>query len=210
MSDANATEGDTIPPFNPAPAPDDSAAGANTAQPDLLGKIERASDRAIDQFAATAKRKPGQRGPDKSKRRPKVPVAPVGDGSVESLLAEGDTAPSPAGWQDDVPAVTDKTARVFAELGIAAFKEIRETIVTFAAHKITGDATLAEHSVKPVNEKLETAMTESGVDAIKELFATIQYSPWYTLIGGAVIIGAGDFVRLKLLKAKSAEVRGQQ
>lgn len=184
--------------------------GTNSAaplEPDLLSKISAASDRALDQFASTVKRKPGQRGPDKSPRRKKLPLGDVGTSSAETLLEESEAAGSPLDWNGSAPGLDDETAQALADVVFELFKDGRANFLRLKAFQITGDKTLAEQFVGTISEKLEAAMRKSAKACVIKYGAQIEYAPEITLLGAAAIIIIGDFLRLRMLKADTEKMK---
>lgn len=190
-----------------ASTPIDPAATANAPQPDLLQRIEAATDRAIDQHNVETKRKPGQRGPDKAPRKRKVPMGGVAEGSPSPLL-EPDQAPAdPGDWLSAPKPVDDETAQALAETAVELFLDGRQTTVELMAFRITGDKEIAKSAHRPVSEKLKGMLIKSAKLCLIKWGADIEHAPEYTLFGCVVIVVAGDVVQLRMLKGEMAKIR---
>src|SRR5689334_7283991 len=151
-------------------------------QPDLLSKIQHATDRAIDQHNAETKRKPGQRGPDKAPRKRPVSLGRVADVPSSPLLDPNQETPAlDAAAVPGLP-LDEDTIKAVADLGVEGFKFVRETINKVAAYKMTGDRAVAEHACPEIPPKLETSLTSAAVLCSRDLASRVLITPW-TMLG---------------------------
>jgi len=195
-------------PSSSSSSPDPGTAATPGQQPDLLRKIESATNRAVDQHNAETKRKPGQRGPDKGPRRPKtVSVAGLDDGPRSPLSAPDAPVDDQNVWNAPAPVVDEDTARALGETIVEALLDTRATINRYIALRITGDPAVAEANVPTVSDGLRKTMNYSGLLCARKWLAKIQLEPEWMLFGSYAFLLIGDAARNKMLKRDTNRIR---
>ena len=191
-----------------AASPADS--GANpilSATPDLLARLDAASNRALDAAGSTpTKRRPGQRGPDKTpggrrKSAKAFSVEDVGSSSAETLFQAGEGLDNPESWQTSAPGLDDETAEALSDVIYELFIDARANVWRFRVLQLTGSKELADAFITPVSEKLASAMRRSAKALVIKYGAQIEYAPEITFLGAAAVIVVGDWLRFRGLKA---------
>ena len=191
-------------------------AGTNqpsVSTPDLLARLDAASNRALDATGATpAKRRPGQRGPDKQKRRPSgkgIPLEDVGSSSAETLFQASENPSDSESWQAVAPGLDDETATALADVVYELFIDARANVWRFRVLQLTGSKELADAFITPVTEKLASAMRRSAKALVLKYGAELEYAPEITFIGAAAVIVVGDWLRFRGLKASVSGLPNQ-
>lgn len=177
----------------------------SVATPDLLARLDAASSRAIDAASANpTKRRPGQRGPDKGKRRTAgkaFSVDDVGSSSAETLFQASEGLDNPESWQATSPGLDDETAEALSDVIYELFIDARANVWRFRVLQLTGSKELADAFITPVSEKLASAMRRSAKALVIKYGAQIEYAPEITFLGAAAVIVVGDWLRFRGLKA---------
>lgn len=175
----------------------------------LAEKIQRASLGAVDQHLSETKRKPGQRGPDKAPRRPRVvPLESVDAGPGETPLEEGAAVPL-GGWVDSQPAFDEETAKQIIEIALGLLNDGAGAVIRAIAKKETGDEKLADEAAASVrmSEKIEGTIKTGAVACARKYAVNMAYAP-EIMLGGGLVIWAGQVTMTgRALKAKGAELR---
>jgi hypothetical protein len=193
---------------NEIPTTDGSATGAVDPQPDLLRKIESATDRAVDQHNSETKRRPGQRGPDKQKRKSKLPLGRLVDGPSSPLSAPDAPLDDSPGWSDDPPIVDEETAKAFATTTVELFKDGRAQFNKLLALRATGDPEVAAAAVPQMSASLEKSLDHSALLCWRKWLAKMQLEPEFMLFGTMGIIAMSDWIKLRMLAKQAAKMRG--
>ena len=197
----------------PSGQTDSGTSPTPTSTPDLLARLDAASNRALDAAGATpAKRRPGQRGPDKGKRRTAgkaFSVEDVGSSSAETLFQASEGLDNPESWSASSPGLDDETAQALADVVFELFIDARANVWRFRVLQLTGSKELADAFITPVSEKLASAMRQSAKALVVKYGAQIEYAPEITFLGAAAVIVVGDWLRFRGLKASFAGLPNQ-
>lgn len=203
-------ENDAAESVPPSSSTDAGTSSNPPATPDLLAKLDAASDRALNAAGSTPpKRKPGQRGPDKNKRRPKiVPVGEVDGSTAETLFETSESLPDSQSWSAVETGLDDETATALADVVYELFVDGRSNFWRLKVIELTGSKEIADNFCAPISPKLESAMRKSAKALVLKYGAQIEYAPEITFLGAAAVIVVGDFLRFRGLKADAAKMRG--
>ena len=197
----------------PSGQADSGTSPTPTPTPDLLARLDAASNRALDAAGATpTKRKPGQRGPDKQKRRPVgkgISLEDVGSSSAETLFEASETAGNPESWSSVAPGLDEETAQALADVVYELFIDARANVWRFRVLRLTGSKELADAFITPVSEKLASAMRKSAKALVVTYGAQLEYAPEITFLGAAAVIVVGDWLRFRGLSASIAQMPNQ-
>lgn len=192
------------------PSADAATGPASANPPDFIARLNAASDRAIDAAgAAPTKRKPGQRGPDKFKRRPAtkgIPLDDMGSSSPESLFEASEVAGNPLDWSASSSGIDEETAQALADVVFELFIDGRANVWRFKVLKLTGSKELADAFITPPSAKLETAMRKSAKALVLKYGAQLEYAPEITFLGAAAVIVVGDLLRFRGLASDLSKI----
>jgi hypothetical protein len=195
----------STPPSGPAP-------GANLGAVEINKAVERASATALSAagLANAAKRKQGQRGPDKAPRKPRPAVARVATMAPRTSGPLVEFPDADEGFEVGVQPVPnvdqEKSERFFVEGCLDLLEELTGWVKSAAVFKYTSDKKLAEEAKASaaMGQGVRDKLQKSGAMLVRKYALDVRYAPELAFGGGLLVYLGRNVADVRAAKALAA------